>query len=538
MPYLLHQLLEHSAERAPSRVAVRYKGAELSYAQLETQSSQLAAMLMRAGVRRGDRVGIYLDKSLPAIIAIFAILKIGAAYVPLDPAAPKARIAFIVQDCRMAAIVSSVAKLTALSQSSESQLSTLAGVVVVEDDSSELRHLFPWVAGWSDVLAAPGASPPSPGLIENDLAYILYTSGSTGTPKGVMISHRASLTFVEWASATFGLHEDDSVANHAPLHFDLSILDIFATVRTGGTVVLVPPAHSVFPRTLADFIASEKISVWYSVPSVLTSLVLHAQLERHTYPDLRLVLFAGEVFPVKYLRRLMELLPRPRYFNLFGPTETNVCTYYDVPVLPPERTAPLSIGRAIENYELFVLDEHGAMAPIGAEGELCARGPGIMTGYWGLPERTAQSRMLFTLHPHLGPEIIYRTGDWVRKEPDGSYTYLGRRDGMIKSRGYRIEVGEIETALYSHPDVEEAAVIPVPDEEIGNRIKALVVPRSRALKAQELAAFCDGKLPKYMVPHLIELRSSLPKTSTGKMDRGSLIRELVAQDDAERTPGV
>ena len=538
MPYLLHQLLEHSAERAPSRVAVRYKGAELSYAQLETQSSQLAAMLMRAGVRRGDRVGISLDKSLPAIIAIFAILKIGAAYVPLDPAAPKARIAFIVQDCRMAAIVSSVAKLTALSQSSESQLSTLAGVVVVEDDSSELRHLFPWVAGWSDVLAAPGASPPSPGLIENDLAYILYTSGSTGTPKGVMISHRASLTFVEWASATFGLHEDDSVANHAPLHFDLSILDIFATVRTGGTVVLVPPAHSVFPRTLADFIASEKISVWYSVPSVLTSLVLHAQLERHTYPDLRLVLFAGEVFPVKYLRRLMELLPRPRYFNLFGPTETNVCTYYDVPVLPPERTAPLSIGRAIENYELFVLDEHGAMAPIGAEGELCARGPGIMTGYWGLPERTAQSRMLFTLHPHLGPEIIYRTGDWVRKEPDGSYTYLGRRDGMIKSRGYRIEVGEIETALYSHPDVEEAAVIPVPDEEIGNRIKALVVPRSRALKAQELAAFCDGKLPKYMVPHLIELRSSLPKTSTGKIDRASLIRELVAQDDAERTPGV
>ena len=538
MPYLLHQLLEHSAERAPSRVAVRYKGAELSYAQLETQSSQLAAMLMRAGVRRGDRVGIYLDKSLPAIIAIFAILKIGAAYVPLDPAAPKARIAFIVQDCRMAAIVSSVAKLTALSQSSESQLSTLAGVVVVEDDSSELRNLFPWVAGWSDVLAAPGASPPSPGLIENDLAYILYTSGSTGTPKGVMISHRASLTFVEWASATFGLHEDDSVANHAPLHFDLSILDIFATVRTGGTVVLVPPAHSVFPRTLADFIASEKISVWYSVPSVLTSLVLHAQLERHTYPDLRLVLFAGEVFPVKYLRRLMELLPRPRYFNLFGPTETNVCTYYDVPVLPPERTAPLSIGRAIENYELFVLDEHGAMAPIGAEGELCARGPGIMTGYWGLPERTAQSRMLFTLHPHLGPEIIYRTGDWVRKEPDGSYTYLGRRDGMIKSRGYRIEVGEIETALYSHPDVEEAAVIPVPDEEIGNRIKALVVPRSRALKAQELAAFCDGKLPKYMVPHLIELRSSLPKTSTGKIDRASLIRELVAQDDAERTPGV
>ncbi len=528
MPYLLHQLLQRSADRVPHRPAVRHNGTELSYAQLETQSNQLAAMLLRIGVQRGDRVGIYLDKSLAAIVAIFAILKTGAAYVPLDPAAPKARVAFIVQNCRMAAVVSTVAKLTALQQSAPTNLDTLQGVIVTDEDPIDLRQNFNVAVGWSEVLAAPADPPANPGVIEDDLAYILYTSGSTGTPKGVMISHRASLTFVEWAATTFAMHADDRVSNHAPLHFDLSILDIFATIHAGAVVVLVPPTHSVFPRTLADFIAQERISIWYSVPSILTSLVLYGQLERHSFPHLRAILFAGEVFPIKYLRRLTELVPHPRYCNLFGPTETNVCTYYDVPALDPERTAPLSIGKAIDNYELFVLDDGGNLALPGVEGELCARGPGIMTGYWSLPEQTAQSRILFTRHPDLGPEIIFRTGDWVRLEDDGDYTYLGRRDGMIKSRGYRIEIGEIESTLHSHPEVLEAAVVPVPDEEIGNRIRAFVVTRDGSIPAAVLEAFCDSKLPKYMVPHHFKFREALPKTSTGKIDRTSLMKEPVA----------
>jgi amino acid adenylation domain-containing protein len=528
MPYLLHQLLRQSAERAPEMPAVRHNGVELSYAQLETQSNQLAAMLLQAGVQRGDRVGIYLDKSLPAIVAIFAIMKAGAAYVPLDPLAPKARIAFIIQDCQMAAVVSTVVKMTALYQSDPTCLASLRGVIAVDEDASDLTAHFPFVASWRDVVAVPARPSVHSGVIENDLAYILYTSGSTGTPKGVMISHRASLTFVEWASTAFAMSPGDRISNHAPLHFDLSILDIFATIHTGGTVVLVPPTHSVFPRTLADFIAQEKISIWYSVPSILTSLVLYGGLDRHSFPQLRTILFAGEVFPIKYLRRLMELVPSARYFNLFGPTETNVCTYYEVPKIGPDRTAPLSIGKAVDNYELFVLDEQGAAVPRGAEGELCARGPGMMTGYWGLPERTAQSRISYTLHPELGAEIVYRTGDWVRQEPDGNYTYLGRRDGMIKSRGYRIEVGEIESVLLSHAEVIEAAVIPVPDEEIGNRIKAFVVTRNGPMQLDALAAFCESKLPRYMVPQIFEFRDGLPKTSTGKVDKTTLVKESVA----------
>ena len=205
-----------------------------------------------------------------------------------------------------------------------------------------------------------------------------------------------------------------------------------------------------------------------------------------------------------------------------------MCTYYEVAELDPARTAPLSIGKACANFEVLVLDEHNELAPQGVAGELCVRGPGVMTGYWGLPERTAKSRIPFTLHPALGPEMIYRTGDLVRQEADGNLTYLGRIDNQIKSRGYRIELGEIETALYSHPDVQEAAVIPIPDDEIGNRIKAFVVPHNgKVLKSTKLQAFCAGRIPKYMVPHMFEFREVLPKTSTGKIDKTSLRREAM-----------
>lgn len=524
MAYLLHQLLQKSVQNNSESVAVRHKGQSLTYGELDTQSTRLAAALQTQGVERGDRVGIYLEKSLEAIVAIFGILKAGAVYVPLDPGAPQQRIGFIVKNCLMKVMVGSADHLTKLQTS---QPATLRSVQAVVSVGGVQGGIFPTVLAWEEVVGKTAVIPTTPTLIEDDLAYILYTSGSTGTPKGVMISHRASLTFVNWAHDTFNFQATDRVANHAPLHFDLSILDIFSTIKAGATIILVPPSLSVFPRSLADFIAQEQITIWYSVPSALTRLVLYGQLERHNYPHLRTVLFAGEVFPIKYLRQLMEKWPHPRYFNLYGPTETNVCTYYEVTdPFPPERTQPLSIGKACENYETFVLDANNNIVPQGVEGELCARGPGVMSGYWGLPEHAAQSRITFTLHPMLGPEIVYRTGDMVRQEADGTYTYLGRRDGMIKSRGYRIEIGEIESALYSHAGVQEAAVVPIPDDEIGNRIKAFVVANAEVSSA-ELKAHCAVHLPHYMLPHAFDFLDALPKTSTGKIDKQRLRKGML-----------
>lgn len=537
MLYLLHHLLISSVRTHSARIAVQQQGHTITYRQLDEKSNQLAHTLSYAGIERGDRVGIYFDKSIEAVIAIFGILKSGATYVPLDPYAPIKRIAFIIKNCQIKILISTKQRIDALGTNSLEELQSLNSVILTDEDDPATQW-FGKIIRWSEVLQAPCSPPPDQNLIENDLAYILYTSGSTGIPKGVMISHRASLTFVNWAYDTFQVTAEDRVSNHAPFHFDLSIFDIFTTIKAGGTVILLSAALSVFPINLAKFIAAEKISIWYSVPSILTSLVLYGQLEQHTFPALRTILFAGEVFPIKYLHQLMVHIPHACYYNLYGPTETNVCTYYQVsPDI--ELTESLPIGQACANTEVFVLSASNELVAKGEEGELCVRGPGLMTGYWDLPQKSAQVRFPFTLHHSLGPEMIYRTGDLVKQAPDGNYIFLGRSDGMIKSRGYRIELGEIESILYSHPGVEEAAVIPIPDNEIGNRLKAVVVARSGNkltgaipselpdVSIQALKSFCAERLPKYMVPDLFEFRSALPQTSTGKIDKVQLSQETI-----------
>lgn len=536
MPYLLQHLLTSSARTHSDRVAVQQQEHTIAYRQLDEKSNQLAHTLIDAGIERRDRVGIYLDKSIEAVIAIFGILKAGATYVPLDPYAPIKRITFIINNCQIKFLISTQQRIDALGTNSLEELQSLNSVILTDEDDRATQWLGK-IVRWSEVLQASYSPPPEPNLTENDLAYILYTSGSTGTPKGVMISHRASLTFVNWAYDTFQVTAEDRVSNHAPFHFDLSIFDIFTTIKAGGTTILLSAALSVFPINLAKFIAQERISIWYSVPSILTSLVLYGRLEQHTFPALRTILFAGEVFPIKYLRQLMVHIPQASYYNLYGPTETNVCTYYQVSPLDIELTESLPLGKACANTEVFVLSTSNELVAKGEVGELCVRGPGLMTGYWDLPEKSAQVRVPFTLHRSLGSEMIYHTGDLVKEAPDGNYIFLGRRDHMIKSRGYRIELGEIESILYSHPQVEEAAVIPIPDREIGNRIKAVVVPRSSNnltegmasevpdVSIQALKLFCADRLPKYMVPDLFEFRSSLPHTSTGKIDKVQLSQE-------------
>ena len=524
MAYLLQQLLTNSATRTPDKHAVVHKGSVLTYGELNDLTDQLACTLIGIGVGRGDRVGVYLDKSVESVVSIFGIMKAGAAYVPLDPVAPTKRIAFIVENCDMKAVISTTGRMKGLHERLDDN-SPLQGIILT--DVAEVTEGAPnKTYSWGDVRQAAVGQVPDPHLIENDLAYILYTSGSTGTPKGVMISHRASLTFVDWATATFNIQANDRLSNHAPIHFDLSTFDIFTSMKAGATVVLVPPELSVFPLNLVKFIEEQKITVWYSVPSALTRMILYGNLHKFELPHLRTILFAGEVFPIKYLLQLVDILPHPEYHNLYGPTETNVCTWYTVPQLDPNRSEPVSIGKGCANSEIIVLDEEDQMVGAGEVGELCVRGPGLMSGYWGLPERTAKTLTPYTVHEQLGPELIYRTGDLVREEPDGNYTYLGRRDNQIKSRGYRIELGEIESALYSHPNIEEVATIPIPDPQIGNQIKAIIATTNgEPIKRGALEAHCSKRLPKYMVPHQFEFRSELPKTSRGKVDRTRLMRE-------------
>ena len=317
------------------------------------------------------------------------------------------------------------------------------------------------------------------------------------------------------------------MTSHAPLHFDLSTFDIYVTIKAGGTGVLVPEKLSIFPVQFVQLLQEERITVTYLVPSILSLMVNYGQLDRGNLSALRLVLFAGEVFPVKYLRQLIAAVPQADYYNLYGPTETNVCTYYKIQPgdLAPNQTQPAPIGVACANMEVFAVDDQGRLVTHpGREGELWVRGSCVAQGYWGDPEKTAGNFVRNPYQPHFD-EVAYRTGDIVVLDEGGlNWRYVGRRDHMIKSRGYRIELGEIEAALYTHTGVKEAAVVAIPDELIGNRLRAFVVPvEGNGLTVKELRAYCSTHLPGYMVPESIEFRPELPKTSTGKVNRPLLV---------------
>ncbi len=517
---LVHDLLTRSAERFPDRTAVVDGERSVTYAELDETSNRLAQLLSAHGVRHGDRVGLYLEKSLEALVGIYGILKTGGTYVPLDPGSPPLRLGSIAKDAGLRCLISGREKSEhwAALLGEGAPLETL---VVLNAEDGEVAGLDGVHIATRSALAEL-APDPLPGISRSssDLAYILYTSGSTGVPKGVMLSHLNALAFVEWAADEFEVTETDRLSSHAPLHFDLSVFDLFAAARAGAAVVVVPAQLALFPVELARWIRDVKISVWYSVPSILTLMVLRGKLRETPLPALRTILFAGEVFPTKYLHALMEALPHVRFANLFGPTETNVCTWYEVPRWAGEPPASIPIGKAITGVEAFAVGEDGTVLPPGEVGELYVRGPTVMQGYWGDEERT-RATLLRDWQGDTAGYHVYRTGDLVHLDASGDWIFLGRRDSQIKSRGYRIELGDIEAALHLHPEVVECAVVAIPDEIVTNRIKAFVVTRGD-VDDDELSQFCSERLPRYMVPEIYELRDELPRSSTGKVDRRAL----------------
>jgi L-proline---[L-prolyl-carrier protein] ligase len=513
--FLLTHAVTAGAERSPDKEAVRYSSMGLSYAELEARTNSLARTLIDQGVSRGDRVGIFMNKSLESAVAIYGIMKAGAAYVPLDPFAPVARVAYVIQDCGIRHLLTKEAKADQVADILGLQTSLECLIGLPAEDPSAVRRL-----SWQDAFAA-SAQPLAHNLTEQDLAYILYTSGSTGTPKGIMHTHRSGLSFAEWAAYEYRLQPGDRLSNHAPLHFDLSTFDFFAGAIAGATTVIIPEALTKFPANLSKLIQDEKISVWYSVPFALMQLMERGVLEGRDLSALRWILFAGEVFPTKHLRMLVNMLPHVSFSNLFGPTETNVCTYYHLPG-PPESDDPIPIGKACANVEDLVVDADGNPVPAGEVGELLIRGGVVMKGFWGQPEKTANGFFKRRMFNDFD-DVFYRTGDLVHKDEQGYFRYLGRKDRQIKTRGYRVELDEIEVALLAHDQIEEAAVFPVPDGQGSNLIAASVIPvQGVALTESELVEHLNKRLPPYAIPVEIELASDFPRTSTGKINRREL----------------
>lgn len=523
MAFLLHQLLSESAAKYPDKEAIVFRDQSMTYAELERETNKLAHTLSGIGVDRGERVGIYMNRCITSIVAVFGILKAGATYVPIDPMSPPSRLSYIMNKCGIKFLLTFQEKLTNIERVFPEN-SPLESILIMNGSDSGSRSLGSTkLIDWQEIREAARGDAPWTNTIDSDLAYILFTSGSTGNPKGVMISHLNSLTFVNSAHDFFQIRMNDRFSNICPLHFDMSVFDLFVAFKAAASVVIVPEVTSIFPSQLAEFIEKNKISVWNSVPSTLSLLANFGNLDNYDFSGLRLILFAGEVFPLKYLRRLMKSVPAAKFYNLYGQTEANSSLYYWIEQMPSDDTGVIPIGKAFPNFEVFALDANGRkINKPGEKGELYVRGTSVALGYLGEPEKTEASFVKNPLNPNVS-EKIYRTGDLVTLDGDGNYIFVGRKDHMIKSRGYRIELGEIETVIANHEQVKNSVVIAIPDELIGNRIAAVIVPLSKGtIRKEDVIRYCATRLPRYMIPEIIEFRDSLPMTSSGKVDRKNL----------------
>lgn len=488
----LKDLLLEAAARAPGAIAVKCpeRGA-VSYGELDALANRIAHVLAGAGVGAGDRVGVFMPKSALALAAMQGALRVGAAYVPLDPASPLARVRTIAADCGIAALAGDSAHLSAFAAETATTLPFLLAL-----DGAE-----------GPLAAAPVTPPRAPDLDTSSLAYVLYTSGSTGVPKGVAISQENALAFVDWAKALLDVTPADVLANHAPLQFDLSVLDIYAAFGAGACVALVPELAAFSPRQLVEFAASHGVTLWYSVPSALALMLDHGGLLERGLPALRALCGAGEPFPPRLLAALRRSLPGVRVLNLYGPTETNVCTFYEAPAEVDGET-PVPIGAAASGDEVWAVKDDGSRATAGEVGELLVTGPTVMLGYWGQDP-----------HPRGAP---YRTGDLVRARSDGGFDYLGRRDRMVKLKGHRVELGEVESALGHHAGIGEVAAAVV-GSGMDAKLVAVAVPRTeRRVPLLELKAHCSKHVPRYMIIDRVVWLARLPRTPNGKLDRTAI----------------
>jgi amino acid adenylation domain-containing protein len=523
MKPLLQHWTTDQAERRPEATALLMKQERLTYGQLEESTNRLAKMLKAVGCQRGDRVCLLMPKSPGAIAAILGILKADCIYVPLDTSSPAPRLAQMIASCEPRCILAAGSVVPLLDEFLLADKFRSSIAIRWIDPRGDMGGPYTAEGLWED-LQSYSDQPLDYQNTPDDAAYILFTSGSTGTPKGVVITHANVTHFVDWATRYFGIGPSDRLSGHPPLHFDLSTFDIFGTFAAGAQLHLVPPELNLLPNKLAEFIRSEAVTQWFSVPSVLTYMAKFDVVRFNDFPGLKRLLWCGEVLPTPVLIYWMKRLPNVRFTNLYGPTEATIASsYYTVPQCPKDERAAIPLGTACEGEELLVLNDQLQPFPPGEVGDLYIRGVGLSPGYWKDPEKT---RAVFLAHPQSAAptDRIYKTGDQARINEDGLVYFAGRADSQIKSRGYRIELGEIEAALNAMACLQECAVVAVSTDGFeGANICCAYAP---ALDAKVTPITLRKELGKVLPPYMLPSRwmhlDRLPKNANGKIDRRQL----------------
>jgi amino acid adenylation domain-containing protein len=518
-PICVVAAFEDQVRQTPRAPAVMEGAESISYAKLNRRANQLAHHLRRRGVRADSQVGLYMQRSIDAIVAILGILKSGGSYVPLDPDIGATRLAYQIADIGAPAIVSHRGLAGQL-------LPHRSKVVDVDRDAAEL--------------IAERETDPDPIFVPENLAYVIYTSGSTGLPKGVAITHRSLANYTGFMCDKLGLHQGGQqmrLATVSTLAADLGNTVIFPSLVSGGCLDLIPYEVATDPLRLKAHLAAHPVDVLKIVPSHLTALISASENAAALLPRNQLVI-GGEKFSIELWNRLSSLPRTCAILNHYGPTETTVgsLTFGLGGELPSNDCASVPIGRPIANTEIFILDKGLRCVPVGKPGELYIGGEGLARGYLNQPDQTAAR---FIPHPYslLGGRRLYRTGDRVRFLPDGQVEFLDRVDCQVKIRGFRVELGEIEAVMRLHPAISEAVVLAQTSASEDSQLIAYYVmhPGAPSPKKSEFRGFLIDRLPSFMIPATFVNLKALPLTLNGKIDRHALAQIESTASQAERT---
>ncbi|TRC71381.1 AMP-binding protein [Mesorhizobium sp. WSM4307] len=509
---LLHDYLAHSAGRLGDKVALVCGKQRVTYGELEARANAIATDLAASGVARGDRVMIFADNTVETVVSFWAVLKANAVVCIVNPLTKSDKLDYLLNDCLPAALITDAHLHSIFREPARSCPSLLRTIVSGSIDDDELSRL-PQAIRW-DIAVAAGAAPPARRCIDIDLAAIIYTSGSTGEPKGVMLTHRNMMTACASIASYLELAEDEVILNVLPLAFDYGLYQMVMAFRTGARLVL--ERSFAFPAQVLGLIRQEGVTGFPGVPTIFAALSELKSLKDQDFSSIRYVTNTAAALPLKHILMLRELFSSARIYSMYGLTECKRCTY-----LPPEDLArkPLSVGIAIPNTEMWIVDEHDRRVGPGVVGQLVIRGATVMKGYWGKPEATARK---LKPGPLPGEQVLY-TGDYCRMDAEGYLYFVSRGDEIIKSRGEKVAPKEVENVLMDIPGVREAAVIGVPDELLGQAVKAFVVMENgRTIGEKQLQMECQKRLENFMVPKSIVVVASLPMTDTGKLKKTAL----------------